>query len=225
MDQLDRDNQLLLRVVEHLKQPLINIARQSELDDHNLLKDIGSLAESSIQLIDGYVLGLNSNEQQSSLELEPISVSEVLQDTADILTKIAKIYGCILKLNIEGKFVPVMSRKREMASALTLIGQSLIESNNKEGEIILSAYKAGSRISVGVFSPDLNISNETFSKDLNQNIRSRQGLPNISHTPAAGIYIADLLFERLSSKLKISHHNKLAGLTGQFLPSYQLTLI
>src|ERR1039458_1652646 len=107
MSQTESDDFLLLKVVENLKQPLLNIARRSELEDVSSLKDIMYLAESSIQLIDGYILGADPSNRQGTLEFEPVSVPGILLDTSNNLSSIAKVYGCELKLDIEGKFAPI----------------------------------------------------------------------------------------------------------------------
>ena len=163
---------------------------------------------------------------QNELKFEPVSVSEVLSDAAHALSKTAKIYDCNLNLKIEGKFAPVMSSKVEMQSALTLIGQTVIESNLiRNSEIFISAYRSGDRIIAGVFTSDLKITNESLRKAITSVGQVRQGLPDFSHSPVAGIYAADLLLSRLSSRLQIFHHNNLAGLAGNFVPSQQLSLI
>ena len=215
------DDQLLVNIVEHLKLPLINISLKSENAN---LGDIKSLADSSIRLIDGYVLGLNKDQHQ--LDFEPVSVSEVLSDTSHNLSKIAKMYSCNLNLKIEGKFVPVMSSRIEMESALTLIGQTIIESNLGENtEIFINAYKSRDKIIAGVFTSNLEITNESLKKAIISTGRVKQGLPNFSYNPVAGIYAADLLLTRLASKLQVLQHNNLSGLAGNFIPSQQLSFI
>ncbi len=215
------DNQLLVNIVEHLKLPLINISLKSENAN---ITDIKSLADSSIRLIDGYVLGLNTDQHQ--LDFEPVSVSEVLNDTAHNLSKIAKMYNCNLNLKIEGKFVPVMSSRAEMESALTLIGQTIIESNIAENaEVFINAYKSQDRIVAGIFTPNLGITKNSLRKAIISAGRVRQGLPNFSYNSVAGIYAADLLLSRLASKLQVLRHNNLSGLAANFTPSQQLSLI
>jgi len=215
------DDRLLINIVEHLKLPLINISLKSEVAN---LSDIKSLADNSIRLIDGYILGLNIAQHQ--LDLEPVSVSEVLSDAAHNLSKTAKLYNCNLNLNIEGKFVPVMSSKIEMESAFTLIGQTIIESNtNTNNEIFISAYKSGDKIVAGIFTGDLKITNETLRKAIVSAGKVSQGLPDFSHSPVTGVYAADLILTRLASRLQVFHHNNLSGLAGNFMPSRQLSLI
>jgi hypothetical protein len=215
------EDQLLINIVEHLKLPLLNISLKSE-NAH--LTDIKNLADNSIRLIDGYVLGLNIAQHQ--LDFEPVSISEILSDAAHSLNKTAKLYNCDLSLRIEGKFVPVMGSKLEMESALTLIGQTIIESNTKiNSEVFISAYRSGNKIVAGVFSPDLKITNESLRRAIISAGKVRQGLPEFSHNPVAGIYAADLLLSRLASRLQVFHHNNLAGLAGNFVPSQQLKLI
>jgi hypothetical protein len=215
------DDQLLVNIVEHLKLPLINISLKSEVAN---ITDIKSLADSSIRLIDGYILGLNVSQHQ--LNFEPVSIAEVLSDTAHNLSRIAKLYNCNLNLKIEGKFVPVMSSKVEMESALTLICQTIIESNiDEKSEVFINAYKSGDKIIAGVFMSNLKITNESLRKAIVSAGKVRQGLPDFSHNPVAGVYAADLLLTRLTSRLQVFHHNNLSGLAGNFVPSQQLSFI
>jgi light-regulated signal transduction histidine kinase (bacteriophytochrome) len=215
------EDQLLINIVEHLKLPLTNIALKSEIAN---LTDIKSLADNSIRLIDGFVLGLNL--AQNELQLEPVSVSEVLSDAAHALSKTARIYDCNLNLKIEGRFAPVMSSKSEMQSALTLIGQTVIESNlDRNSEVFISAYRSGDKIIAGVFKSGLKITNESLRKSIISAGQVLQGLPDFSHSSVAGIYTADLLLSKLSSKLQVFHHNNLEGLAGNFIPSQQLSLV
>src|SRR5665213_1623796 len=217
----EEEDQLLINIVEHLKLPLTNISLKSETAN---LTDIKSLADNSIRLIDGFVLGLNL--AQNELKFEPVSISEVLGDAAHVLSKTAKIYDCNLNLKIEGKFAPVMSSKIEMQSALTLIGQTILESNlDRNTEVFISAYKSKDKIIAGVFTSGLKITNESLRRAIISAGQVRQGLPDFSHSPVAGIYAADLLLARLSSRLQVFHHDNLAGLAGNFIPSQQLSLV
>jgi len=215
------EDQLLVNIVEHLKLPLTNISLKSEYSN---LPEIKSLADNSIRLIDGFVLGMNLS--QNELNLEPVSVSEIMSDAAHNLSKTAKMYNCNLRLKIEGKFAPVMGRKEEMESALTLIGQTVIESNlSKDKEIIINAYKSRDKIIAGVFTSELKITNESLKKAIASAGLVRQGLPDFSYGPVAGIYAADILLTKLASKLQIFRHNNLSGLAGNFVQSKQLSLI
>ena len=102
--------ELFLAMAEELKLPLQYIARQAELRTMQLqavqkdaisstmhssgtqacLKDILTSADMSLQLLDSYLLSLRlSLDPAIKLELEPVSVSAVLYDTASQLQDVA----------------------------------------------------------------------------------------------------------------------------------------
>jgi hypothetical protein len=86
------DQRLLRALAEQLKLPLLQIARQAELavnHDNIYLNSINSIAEMSLRLIDGFLLSAE-NYGQEVLPLEPVSVSSLLYDTAQMLQPLAK---------------------------------------------------------------------------------------------------------------------------------------
>src|SRR5580698_5158854 len=102
--------QLLLSVAEELKLPLLQIARQAELAQLNggaNLTGIQAAAQTALQLLDNYVLGVRLALEPQQFPLEAVSVSSVLYDTGQQLDAFAKSYGVSLELNIAGKYGPV----------------------------------------------------------------------------------------------------------------------
>ena len=122
--------ELLLSVAEQLKLPLLQIARQAEngrLTNQFDPTVIQVTANSALQLIDNYTLGVRLSLDRQLLETEPISISSVLYDTTEQLASLAKSYGVNLELNIAGKFGPVMAHRLGLQAALVSLGASLIE--------------------------------------------------------------------------------------------------
>src|SRR5665811_2203597 len=88
--------ELLLSVAEQLKLPLLQIARQAEQGRLTGLTDskaIQSTADSALQLIDNYVLGVRLSLDHQLLDIEPVSISSVLYDAGQQLDNLAKSYG------------------------------------------------------------------------------------------------------------------------------------
>src|SRR6266446_9585396 len=86
---------LLLTVVEQLKMPLMNIARLAELGDPESagvnVDTIRVTADSALQLLDNYLLGVQlASRQLSTFETEPVSVAAVLHDAGNQLRPLAK---------------------------------------------------------------------------------------------------------------------------------------
>lgn len=227
------DDHLLKIIIEQLKVPLLHIARQTEAakygstPDYN---DINSIADMSIKMIDSYLLTSGYNSQLS-LELEPVSISSVLHSAAGYLNNLAKLYNCSIELDLAGKYGPVMSQKSRLEAAFTMLGYSYIEANlsnntkNKKGKIILSGYRTSRGIVAGIFSPEVEINNDSFQKSLQSFGKTRQGLPDVSQSTGAGIFIAESILNDLANKLRVTHYRHISGLATTLIPSQQLQLV
>jgi hypothetical protein len=227
------DDRLLKIIIEQLKLPLLHIARQTEAAKYGTLanySDLNSIAEMSIKMIDSYLL-INSQNPQLSLQFEPVSISSVLNSTANNLSNLAKIYNCDVELRLAGKYGPVMSQKDQLEAAFTMLGYSYIEANlaskpdNGTGKIILTGYKTAKGLVAGVFSPEIEISNRSFQRSVNSLGKARQLIPGVSQSTGAGIFIADSIFNKLATKLRVAHYQKNSGLAATLIPSSQLQLI
>jgi len=122
--------QLLLGVAEELKLPLLQVARLAEhgqLTGQPNLAQIRSSAQTALQLVDNYALGVRLAQAPRDIDLEAISVSSVLYDTSQELDALAKSYGVKLELHIAGRYGPVMANRQALQAALTSLGAALIE--------------------------------------------------------------------------------------------------
>lgn len=227
------DDRLLKIIIEQLKLPLLHIARQTEAAKHGTLadyNDINSIAEMSIKMIDSYLLTSGQNSQLS-LELEPVSVSSVLHAAANNLTNLARLYNCNIELRLAGKYGPVMSQKDKLEAAFTMLGYSYIEansSNNSKGEmgkIILTGYKTSKGLVAGIFSPEIEVTNQSFKRSIDSFGKTRQAIPDVSQSTGAGIFIADSILNNLATKLRVAHYQKISGLAATLRPSHQLQLV
>lgn len=219
-------------VVEQLKLPLINIARQAELAssfNQYDYQNISRVADMAIKLIDSYLLSVT--EDDLLMRLEPVSLSSVLNSAADNLSNVARIYNCEIKLALTSRFSPVISERRRLEAAFTMLGYSFIESHmanyasTKGGQVVLTTYKTKNGTAAGVFSPQINISKTNFNRALFMGGSSRQAIPEFSQSAGAGIIIADALLTSLSSKLRVTKHSNSMGLSATLIPSRQLELI
>lgn len=227
-------NDYLLRtVVEQIKLPLIHIARQAEIAKDSSAgvdpESLSALSEMAIKLIDSYFLSL-PDPNQVKLALEPVSLSSVLQTAAYNLEGMAKLYNCEIQLRLSGKFSPVMSHRTRLEAAFTMLGFAFIESQNqpengKKSQVYLTGYKTAQGLAGGVFSPQLEMTNESLKRGLEGLGKQHQALPELSQTTSAGVFIADALLDNLAAKLRVAHYRKLSGLATTLLPSRQLQLI
>jgi hypothetical protein len=227
------DERLFNLMLEQLKVPLLHIARQSENAIYGNtvnFSDINSVAEMSVKMIDSYLLTKGQNSQ-ISLELEPVSISSVLNSAANNIHNLAKLYDCNVELHIRGKYVPVMSSRVKLEAAFTMLGYSFIEANvanrvkKQKGRVILSGYKSSKGLSAGIFSPEIIVSQESFTKAQETFGSSKQTMPEISHSTGAGIFIANTILNDLATKLRVAHFNKISGMAITLMPSQQLSLV
>ena len=225
------DQERLLRALaEQLKIPLIQIARQAELandkPDVTTLGSISYTADMALRLIDSYLLSVQL-QALPSLELEPVSVSAVLQDTAHSLNKLAKQYDCNLEVHLKGKYQPVMAHYQTLEAAYASLGYAFIESASAAAgqTIVLGAHTSPNGLVAGVYANRPGITADALRRGLALYGTARQGMPTLSSSSSAGVFVAHSLLSTIEAPLHSSRHNKLSGLAATLLPSRQLALV
>lgn len=227
------DERLFRAITEQLKLPLLRIARISELtlslsDTGENIQNILEISNTTLKLLDGYLM-TNNGQNQESLQLEPVSVSSVLEKTAHALTPLAKRNECELEMSISGKYAPVMAHQPILESALFLLGVGMIESGSPEvnqHRVVLSTYKTASGTTAGVFD---NLSSSVDADGLRRGKALfgsvKQTMPSMSGANGAGVFVADALFKAMECSLRVARHNKFSGFAATLHPSTQLSLI
>lgn len=225
---------LLLSLAEQLKLPLLQIAREAELqmlyaETCNTV-GIQTTAETALKLIDGYILSVQlALDAQAGLELEPVSVSSVLYDAGHQLSALAKAYDVDIELSIEGKYGPVSAHAKGLQMALLSLGYSLIEAlpahENSQLKLRLSAHRCRYGIVAGLYCDSQQLTTETLRQGKQLYGRARQPFANISHTSGAGVFVADALLHAMQSQLKVSRYQKLYGLAAILQPNPQMQLV
>jgi len=227
--------QLLLNIAEELKMPLIRIARANEVnllgnDLQNASLEIIKVAtDSALQLIDNYILGIRLAVEENSFIEESISISSVLYDTAIDLTKLARINGIELELNIAGKFEPVSANREALQAALVSLGSALIEAlpahDHVQMKLQLATHRSRYGIVAGVYAQTKQLSEQSLKMGRKLQKTSRQPFINLSHNSGAGIFVADSILNSMGLKLTSSRHHNLYGLATILKPVHQMQLI
>lgn len=225
----DEQERLLRALAEQLKLPLMQIAREAELAQSTGSKPYGSIsytADMALRLIDSYLLSVEL-QAMPSLQLEPVSISAILQDTAHTLDKLARQYDCDLQINLKGKYQPVMAHHKSLEHALVSLGYAFIESAtpNKNSNIILGAHQSQSGLVVGVYGNSTNVTADALKRGKALFGTAKQAMPSLSASAGAGVFVANSLLTNLHAPLHTSRHNKLSGLASTLLPSQQLAFI
>lgn len=227
----DEHERLLRALAEQLKLPLLQIARGAELaqgtNDTSSYTSITYTADMALRLIDSYLLSVEL-QAQPSLELEPVSVSAALQDTAHALSQLARQYDTELQINLKGKYQPVMAHRNSLESALMSLGYGFIESTadgERKHTVVLGAHQSNKGLVVGAYGNQPAISSEALKRGIALFGSAKQALPQLSGSAGAGVFIANSLLRSINAPLHVSKHNSLSGLAATLSPSRQLSLV
>lgn len=221
---------LLRALAEQLKMPLLHIARSAELGGTHRKQTLGSIAytaDMAMQLIDSYLLSMEL-QGQPSLQLEPVSISSVLQEVAHRLAPLAKQYDQDLEISLSGRYGPVMGHRGSLEAAYTMLGYAMIESqpvSDQRSTVTLGAHKSSAGLVAGVFGNQQGLTADMFRRARALYGRSRQPLSSLSSSAGAGIFVADSLLGAMSTSLRVAHHHKMSGFAATLSPSQQLQLV
>jgi hypothetical protein len=225
---------LLLSLTEQLKLPLLQIARQAELDSlspsDSTIPNIRVTADSALKLIDSYVLGVRLATQEAGFfESESVSISSVLYDAAAELAPLAKAYDIQIDLQLSGKYGPVTANRRGLQAALVSLGFALIEAlpalETAQLRLQLSAHRCRYGIVAGLYSDAQQLTTDALRQGRQLYGRARQPLTGVAAGSAAGVFVADALLHGMRSQLTVSKHRKLYGLGAVLQPNPQMRLV
>ncbi len=222
-----------MSIAEQMKLPLVQIARQTELAELGInpdLNQIRSIAENGLRLLDGYSLGLQlSNQGMYELAPEAVSIASILYDAIQQLDSFARLYNVELKLNISGKYGPVLAHRQGLQSAIVGLASAFIEalpSHEEERSFLqLATHRCRYGIVAGVYANIPTLSSETLRQGRRLYGLSRQPLVGVSHSSGSGIFVADAIFKAMNLKMHVSRHQNLYGLGVVLHPSPQLSLV
>lgn len=224
--------QLFACLAEQVKLPFIQVAQAAELMEAGVIgaqqgqHTIQEVSQAALQLIDGFLLQVRL-QQESQLQLESVSLSSILYDTAELLDSYAKLHGVEVQLDIAGKYGPVMAHGLGLRAALANIGYSLIDAaeKGKRHIVTLSAHRSANGISTGVYSDSGQLTSNLLKQARILQGTVHQPLVGFSSSNAAGVFVADGLLTSLGTSLRVSRFRGASGLAVTFLPSRQLSLV
>lgn len=226
---------LLLALAEHMKLPLLQIARQAELgkltgNNSTELTTIELTADSSLRLIDNFLMSARLASEQIAAQLEPVSLSAVLYNVAHELQKQANEYQCELQIHLSGRYEPVMAHRIGLEAALASLGQVFIEAQSNEGAktkpiVKIAAHRGKKGIVAGMFTDSEGLSSDILRQAHRLYGYNRQPFTQLTSADGAGIFVAENIIKSMSARLRISHHQKMAGLAATFMSSKQLSLV
>lgn len=225
--------QLFACLAEQVKIPFVQVLRAAELlslQDENAAKEaqqtIQEVSQATIQLIDGFLLQTRL-QQEAQLQLEPVSLGSAAYDVVEMLRPFARLHNCELRIDIQGKYGPVMAHRPGLTAALVNIGYGLIEAGNstKPRLITLGVRRDKKGISAGLYTEGGELTSGMLKQARSMRSDAHQPFAGFSSTNAAGIFIADGLLAHIGAPLRVSRFRKTSGLAATFLPSRQLSLV
>jgi signal transduction histidine kinase len=224
----DQFGQLFLAMAEELKLPLQYIARQAELQSlpmpqpaanrQECLQQIQTSADLTLQLLDSYLLSLRLSLQPASqLDMEPVSVSAVLQATAHQLRAVARQYGVTIEVHIQGRYEPVVAHRQALQAALIALGYAVIEAlpaahgGKAVQHMQLATHRTKQGIVAGIYGDLAALTPGSLARAKQLHGHVRQPMVESMAGSAAGIFVADALLGAMSSRLRVGRFNKTPG--------------
>lgn len=209
-----------------LQNPLINIARRSEVADESTLKDIQQIAERALTLIDSCLLHARSEYGQQTLNLEPLIVGSVLYDTSQQLRSYAVDYNVsfVVEDRTDG---PVMAHRAALVAILSAFGNALIVGRDRSihREIVLRGYRTrGNSLGIGMFSRE-KLTVEDLQRAFTLQNKAYMPLSRISQGGNASLMIAEGLCRAVGGAMKVKRMGGLSGLATELPRSEQLTFV
>ncbi len=233
--QLNASEQLFLSLAEQMSRPLLQVAQLAELAGSDRAKTasarwqmVRTIADSSLQLVESYALNLRVHGKITLLNLEPVTVSSLLYDTAHDLQTLAKQYGVELELEPGPRLEPIMADRAVLQSAMTSLGQVFVMAQAEADEtasVRLAAHKSRYGIVAGLYGHGLQLGADSLRRAHALQGRARQPLQRLVSGPAAGVFVADSLLRTLQARLHVARFRSLTGLATTLQPSRQLQLI
>jgi hypothetical protein len=232
---LAAEERLLAALAEHVKLPLMQIARRSELarangDYEKHLEIIELTADTALQLLDSYLLSIHLTRREE-IELEPVSIGATLDTVAHALDRLAKDTDTELEVCLSGRFEPVLAHPGALKAALVSLGCVLIEAQHTIAEegakprLMLAAHRSKNGIVTGLYAGIDTLSQEMLRRGHSLYGRARLAMPELSVDSGAGVFVADSLLGTMASRLRVSHYHSLSGLATTLTSTRQLELV
>ncbi|MEJ0073758.1 MAG: hypothetical protein WDN27_06880 [Candidatus Saccharibacteria bacterium] len=187
-----------------------------------------SITSSSLQQVESYALSLRVHGKVTPLELEPVTMSSLLYETAAALEPFAKQYGVNVELDPQPRLQPIFADRMVLQSAMTSLGQVFVLAQAESDEpaaVHLSAHRSRYGIVAGLYGSSPQLGADSLRRARALQGRARQPLHRLVSGPAAGVFVADSLLGTLKAHLHVARYHSLTGLAATLTPSQQLQLI
>lgn len=220
------DNKIhLVDLVRDLQDSLYVIARHAELSMPDSNQAIARQAETSLAILDSYVLACQAERGQLSLELSPVSLGSVMHDARHDLGQLLINKNKAIEMQTKTT-QPVMTHAESLKNILVTTGLSVFEMARTENKkIYLRSFmtKKG-EVGVGCFVAGLQVTHSEFQEVLRAN-DARVRLPKRSTKSGVSLQIADTLCRALGGSLRYKKFGMYGGLVTVLPKSDQLAIL
>jgi hypothetical protein len=232
--QLNAQQRLFLSLADQLARPLLTVSRLSELASTTEAvtaeewRMVQAIATSSLRLIEGYTLSLRVHGKITPLQLEPVTVSSLLYDTAERLAPFAKYYGVAIELDAGTRTQPIIADRLVLQSAFESLGQVFVMSQAETEQhtpLRLSAHRGRYGMIAGCYSETGTLGADSLRRARAVQGNARQPLEQLVSGPAAGVFVADSLLQTLAARLHVARYRHMSGLAVTLQLSQQLQLV
>jgi hypothetical protein len=233
--QLTDQERLFLGLAEQLARPFLQVSHLAELarsDDAATAalrwQAVETISNASLQLVESYALSLRVHGKETPLELEPVTVSSLLYDTASALEPFAKQYGIEIELETGPKAQPVIADRTVLQSAMTSLGQVFVtaQAESETSSVVrLAAHRSRYGVVAGLYGDVPQLGTDSLRRAHALQGKARQPLQKLVSGPAAGVFVADSLLQTLAAHLHVARYRNLTGLAATLQPSQQMQLI
>lgn len=218
------DDALLTGLADHLRLPLLQIARLAELGHQRALPRISVISEQALRLVDAYVMA----RSQPQLTLEPLSAGAVMADVAHALDSFARAADYKIIIDQTTPTGLVMAHQATLKMMFLMLGSSIIEAGLEreaiDRRLVLGIHRTAKGVVVGAFNSSLELTQDVLHLTRQLHGHAHQAAPALGGAGAAGLAIADNLSQQMQSPLKSYRHKSLTGIGSLLIPTAQLEL-
>ena len=231
---LGDQEQLFMSLADGMQHTMLQLARLSEAagdvprKNKEHWQQVRELTEASLQLLEGYTLTMRLQGGTAQAVLEPIAVTNLMQETAHLLEPFAKQLEVNLELDMPQRLTPVMTDKAVLQSALLSLGQTFIMAQSETGErgtIRLGAHMGRYGVVAGWYGENIDMSARALARARRLRGWARQPMPELVSGSATGVFIADSLLRTVATQLHAARYHNATGLAATLQACQQLRLV
>ena len=215
---------MLETFIEQLRSQLLQVHLLSQQE--SAVQDINSLTSGIINLLDNMQIAIDLDARQYKLELEPINLLALAEDTAHELYSSASMHGIELKVSTNRR-QPVLANFDYLKRAYESMVSSIIDlsKNAEQTTITLRADEQDGATRLGAYSSVIDFSAEDFRSLKKLFGRTARPMARVSTTPVAQLYVADRLRNSRGARLRTSIAQRERGIATVLPVSRQLLLV